>query len=145
MADPFFVQCCQQLGPTRSGYCQWSMQTTNSPSKAAAAVTRTITGPRELYGITKGRFDGALSSIQSEIQRALTSLAQPSNRKTGDRMNRNQENWSRGQVVMWLHNGQILRARVIKTSLRQVKIRLIDSADVEEYWVAREYIRPLNE
>ena len=60
-------------------------------------------------------------------------------------MNTNQQSWSTGQVVMWLHNGQLLRARVIKTSARQVKIRLIDSADSEEYWVAPEYIRPLNE
>ena len=60
-------------------------------------------------------------------------------------METNSQRWSAGQLVMWVHNGQSRRARVIKTSLRQVKIRLIDSTDFEEYWITPDYIRAASE
>lgn len=63
----------------------------------------------------------------------------------GGVMESNQQRWAAGQLVMWVHNGQSRRARVIKISLRQVKIRLIDTTDFEEYWITRDYIQAVNE
>lgn len=56
-------------------------------------------------------------------------------------MDTKQQRLAPGQFVLWFHYGQAERARVIETCLRQVKIRLLDSADIEEHWVATEYIR----
>ena len=55
-----------------------------------------------------------------------------------------QPNIQSGHQVLWLHNGQLLRAKVIKASLTQVKVRLASSGGAE-LWVSRAFIRELDQ
>ena len=55
-----------------------------------------------------------------------------------------QQSVQAGHQVLWLHNGQTLRAKVIKASLTQVKLRLAGSGGAE-YWVSRAFIRALGQ